>query len=117
MDVKVAGMQRVAEAKYADANARASRGGDPIDIALAVAGRFEGATQQVIQVNEGADAPMTSRVTVLRDGLLDDSVRGERWDVVLARTDVGTWRITDVRRAWRCWRGAKSRQFATDPCP
>ena len=25
------------------------------------------------------------RVTVLRDGLLDDAVRGERWDLVLRR--------------------------------
>jgi hypothetical protein len=110
-------MQRLAEAQYAEAKALASRGGTPLDIALAVAGSFEGRTQHVIQVNEGAEAPTASRVTVLRDGLLDDSVRGERWDISLERTADGVWRIKEVKRAWRCRRGAQTDSFAATRCP
>lgn len=117
IEVKVAGMQRVASTQYAAASALASRGGTPLDIALAVAGAFEGETQHVIQVNEGADAPTASRVTVLRDGLLDDSVRGERWDIALERNAAGQWQIKEVKRAWRCWRGAQTKWFAATPCP
>jgi hypothetical protein len=116
-DVKVTGTQRVAEARFADATALASRGGNPIDVALAVAGPFEGSTQHIIQVNEGAEAPTASRVTVLRDGLLDDSVRGERWDIALEKTAEGAWRIKEVRRAWRCRRGAQTGSFAATRCP
>jgi len=116
-EVKVTSMQRVAEAQYADAQAVASRGAAPLDIALAIAGPFEGSTQHVIQVNEGAEAPVAARVTVLRDGLLDDSVRGERWDIALARSADGAWKIKEVRRAWRCWRGPHTRTFAASRCP
>ena len=116
-DVKVTATQRVAEARYADATVLAARGGTPLAIALAVAGPFEGSTQHVIQINEGAEAPTASRVAVLRDGLLDDSVRGERWDVALERTADGAWRIKEVTRAWRCRRGAQLDRFATMRCP
>lgn len=116
-DVKVTGMQRVAEAQYADASSLASRGGTPLDIALAVAGPFEGATQHIIQVNEGAEAPTASRVTLLRDGLLDDSVRGERWEIALERSAEGAWRIKEVKRAWRCRRGAQTGSFVATRCP
>jgi len=107
----------VAVTEYRTAAALAARGSSPIDIALAVAGPFEGATQHVIQANEGSEAPTASRVTVLRDGLLDDSVRGERWDITLQRTAAGVWSIEDVKRAWRCRRGGQPNSFAATRCP
>ena len=116
-DVPVAGTAIVAPAEYAQASAVAARGGTPLDIALAVAGAFEGSMQHVIQVNEGGEAPVASRVTVLRDGLLDDSIGGERWDVALARSNAGAWKISEVKRAWRCRRGANTHQFAAGRCP
>ena len=80
-------------------------------------GEFAGSTQHIIQINEGSEAPSASRITVVRDGLLDDSVRGERWDIVLQRTGAGRWRIAEVKRAWRCWRGEPTDRFATSLCP
>lgn len=115
--VPVAHMQSVAPATFAAAAAVAERGGTPIEIALAIAGAFDGATQQVIQVNAGSEAPSASHVTVLRDGLLDDSVRGERWEVTLKRTPSGRWEISEVKRAWRCRRGELPDRFATVRCP
>jgi hypothetical protein len=117
LDLKVRGMQRVDQAQYANASALALRGGTPFDIALTVAGAFEGSIQHVIQVNETSEAPSASRVTVLRDGLLDDSIRGERWDISLERTSAGAWRIREVKRAWRCWRGEEANRFAATACP
>ena len=66
---------------------------------LKIAGEFEGATQHIIQVNEGSETPSASRITVLRDGLLDDSVRGVRWDIALEKTTTGVWRIKAVQRS------------------
>jgi hypothetical protein len=114
--VPVADMKAVPSAEFAKAAAVAERGGTPVEIALAIAGPFEGSTQHIIQVNEGAEAPSASRVTVLRDGLLDDSVRGDRWDIVLEKTPAGAWKIKEVKRAWRCRRGDPVERFATTPC-
>jgi hypothetical protein len=54
---------------------------------------------------------------VVRDGLLDDSVRGLRWEVALERTQAGGWRIAEVKRAVRCRRGADTERFLAGPCP
>jgi len=113
----VAAMKRVAPAEYRKASDLAERGGAPLDIALAIAGTFEGSTQHILQVNDGGEAPSASRITIVRDGLLDDSVRGARWDIALARTGAGRWRIMEVKRAWRCRRGEPRDRFAAVTCP
>lgn len=109
-------MTAVAPGRYSAASDLAANGASPIEIALRAAGRFEGSTQVVLQSNNVPEAPLRSRVTVVRDGLLDDAVRGERWDVELERSTAGAWRIRSVRRAWLCRRGHLDR-FATAPCP
>jgi hypothetical protein len=116
-EIPVADAKLVAPAAYSQASALAARGGAALDIALAIVGEFAGSTQHIIQINEGSEAPSASRITVVRDGLLDDSVGGERWDIVLQRTGAGRWRIAEVKRAWRCWRGEPTDRFATSLCP
>jgi len=117
IDLPVAGTALVPASRYHDALSRAARTSAPVDLALSVAGAFEGARQLIVQTNESAESPSASRVTVIRDGLLDDAVRTERWDVALARTVAGTWEVRDVRKSWRCWRGGKTEEFAAKPCP
>ena len=73
--------------------------------------------QLIAQANEGAESPSASRVTVIRDGLLDDAVRAERWDIHLGRTAAGGWEIRQVTKAWRCWRGEQTAGFAAQRCP
>jgi hypothetical protein len=116
-DIAVAGSQAVPSSDYREAAATAARGGTPVDIALAIAGRFEGSAQHIIQLNEGSESPVSSHVTVLRDGLLDDSIRGQRWDITLERSASGPWRIRNVQLAWRCWRGADTGRFIVVRCP
>jgi hypothetical protein len=116
-ELPVADARVVAPDDYREASALAARGGAPLDVALKVVGAFEGSAQQIIQVNDGGEAPSRSRITIVRDGLLDDAVRGERWDVALERTAAGRWRITEVKRAWRCRRGAPTDAFAAARCP
>jgi len=117
IDLPVAGRALVPKAQYGDAAPRAARTDSPVDVALSVVGPFEGARQLIVQVNEGAESPSASRVTVIRDGLLDDAVRSERWDIALTRTAAGTWEIREVAKAWRCWRGAMTAGFAAKSCP
>jgi hypothetical protein len=116
-DIAVAGSLAVPSSDYKEAAAAAAQGGTPVDIALAVAGRFEGSAQHIIQVNDGGESPVSSHVTVLRDGLLDDSIRGQRWDISLERSASGPWRIKHVQLAWRCRRGADTERFIAVRCP
>lgn len=117
IDLPVAGRADVPAAQFRDAAARAARKGSPVDIALAVAGPFEGKQQLVVQVNESAESPSAARVTVIRDGLLDDAVRSQRWDIDFGRTAAGAWQARQVGKSWRYWRGAAADGFAARPCP
>jgi hypothetical protein len=92
-EVPVVEMKLVAPAEYRTASAFALRGSAPLEIVLKIVGEFEGSTQHIIQVNEGSEAPSVTRITVVRDGLMDDSVRGERWDITLERTTASLWRV------------------------
>lgn len=117
MDLPVIDMQLVTRADYAEASALAAGGGSPLDIALKIAGTPEATTQHILQVNDRGEAPSRSLVTVLRDGFLDDSIRGERWDIALERTPAAAWKIAEVKRAWRCRRGESLDRFTAVPCP
>ena len=117
IDLPVADRELIAAAQWRDAEVRAARMGSPVEIALAVAGAFEGRQQLIVQVNEGAEASSAARVTVIRDGLLDDAVRSQRWDIEFTRTAAGAWQVRQVRKAWRCWRGSVSAGFGAQPCP
>jgi hypothetical protein len=117
VDLAVTGSQIVPRSHYQESSSRVASTGSPVDVALSVAGAFEGARQVIVQTNERAESPKGSRVTVIRDGLLDDSVRTARWDIDLSRSAMGRWEITSVTKAWRCWRGTRPPGFAALPCP
>ncbi len=117
IDLPVIGTALVPASQYREATARAASAGSPVDIALSIAGAFEGRRQLIVLTNESAESPSASRVIVIRDGLLDDAVRTLRWDISLARTAAGPWEVTEVRTAWRCWRGVKAVGLTAKPCP
>lgn len=117
MELPVIGMRLVDPADYAEASALAASGASPLDIALKIAGKSEAATQHIVQVNDRVEAPSRSHVMVLRDGLLDDSIRGERWDIALEMTPAAAWKIGEVKRAWLCRRGEILDRFTAASCP
>ena len=117
IDLPVADSALVPKPKYRDVSSRAASTGSPVDMALGVVGAFAGMRQLIVQTNAGAETPSASRVTVIRDGLLDDAVRTERWDIDLARSAAGAWKIRQINKSWRCWRGGATDRFAAQPCP
>jgi hypothetical protein len=117
LDAPVASAKLIPAERYQGAAASAAAGASALDIALQIAGEFEGTAQQLTQLNEGSEAPSATRVTVVRDGLPDDSIRAQRWDILLERAAGGGWTIREVKEAWLCWRGGSQDRFAADPCP
>ena len=63
---------------------------------------------------EGAD---TTAVVVIRDGFLDDSVRGDWHRIVFSRESDRTWRVHSARRAFRCYRGHHLESYSRQWCP
>jgi hypothetical protein len=63
---------------------------------------------------EGAD---TTVVVLIRDGFLDDSVRGD-WNKIIYELQTDrTWRIQSVQRAYRCYRGQNQDSYTRMRCP
>ena len=56
-----------------------------------------------------------STIIVVRDGFLDDSVRGDIHEIVLEKTGE-QWEIKSAKRAFRCWRSSESTTYSADTC-
>jgi hypothetical protein len=55
-------------------------------------------------------------VTVERDGLLDDSVRAVRYEILLEKTADGTWRLRSAKRTQACHRDRGHQDFSPQLC-
>ena len=63
---------------------------------------------------EGSSGEAT--VTVTREGLADDSVRAVRYELLLERTEEGTWRLRSARRLQRCQPERGHQGFSAQLC-
>jgi hypothetical protein len=64
----------------------------------------------------GPEGAGPATVTLLLDGLLDDSIRARRYVLTLSRRDDGTWRIDAATWAQRCNEGRGHQGFSPEPC-
>ena len=65
---------------------------------------------------QGTSTGDTGSVSVLIDGLGDDSVRARRYELALTRREDGSWRIDSARWAQRCHEGRGHQDFSPEPC-
>lgn len=57
-----------------------------------------------------------AKVIPINDGLSDDSVRAERYELELLRQPDGSWLLSRVHRSWRCWPNRGHASFSAVPC-
>lgn len=70
---------------------------------------FDASLVTMTQERPRGEAPDSAVVTVVLDGLLDDSVQGTWYQLVLEPADAGAyWRVREARVAYRCWPGRGS---------
>jgi hypothetical protein len=55
-------------------------------------------------------------LVVTLDRLSDDSVRAERYALVLERQEDGSLRLVSAHRTWRCWERRGHQDFSTELC-
>lgn len=92
--------------------------GDQISVAVRFLGGVEARCISITKIDNRGECADTSIVTVIQDGFLDDSMRGQ-WDMIfLYRNENNNWVIFESRRAWRCWRGDyQIESFGSNMCP
>ena len=97
--------------------AGASWPGSPLEITVELFGGDEDTRSVILkeELNRGEGAD-TVVVVMVRDGFLDDSIRGYWERIVYHRQPDGTWRVIDLRRAYRCWRGHHTDTYSAHRC-
>lgn len=73
------------------------------------------ARRSSVVVESNPDGGDTATATVTLDGLLDDSVRSLRFDLVLERSGE-TWRLRSSEVTQRCAQGRGHQDFSPAPC-
>jgi hypothetical protein len=73
------------------------------------------ATITSIDARSGPEGNGPTVVTVTLDGLLDDSIQSERWELSFEPVD-STYRLSEARWAQRCRAGRGHAAFSAEPC-
>ena len=89
---------------------------DPIRVVLEYMDSRGSRLVNIQREDESGEAADSTTVTIVEDGYLDDSVRGTWTRFKMVRVDDHTWRITDIQRAYRCWRGHHKDSYSAQPC-
>jgi hypothetical protein len=90
---------------------------DPAQIIARTFGGFSDTRSKTVEfVAPTADGADTLRVTITSDGLMDDSVRGEKIRLELKADNKGVWQFTAASKAWRCQPGRGRQDYSTTKC-
>jgi hypothetical protein len=74
------------------------------------------ATQRSFQATTTGEGSVSASATLTLEGLFDDSVRAQRYELELSARDDGTWEIESATWAQRCHEGRGHQDFSSAPC-
>jgi hypothetical protein len=74
------------------------------------------ASNRSFQATSAGEGGGTATASLLLDGLPDDSVRSQRYDLTLSRRKDGTWRIDAAQWSQRCQQGRGHQNFSPELC-
>jgi hypothetical protein len=89
---------------------------DPVLVSLKFIGPSEGMTQTIERSYDNPESPKTAQVIITNEKLLDDSVMGVRYKLVLNRNENGSWVIDSSGKAMKCWKGRGHANYSKEPC-
>ncbi|MEZ5429299.1 MAG: hypothetical protein R2747_23830 [Pyrinomonadaceae bacterium] len=89
----------------------------PTQVAANLAGRFDEALSRKIEMVLQPGEP-TGLITVLitDDGFADDSVRGEKFKLVIRSDENGFFKVISAGRSQVCWPGRGHQDYSPEPC-
>jgi len=86
---------------------------DTLQVALKFVGPFEGDTRLI---SHKKNNPRQERITITIDGLFDESIRGELYQLSLEKNQRGLWQLKEAQKAWRCWCQRGHDDFSIEFC-
>jgi hypothetical protein len=90
---------------------------EPAQIIARTFGGFSEMRSKTVEfVAPTADGADTLTVTITSDGLMDDSVRGEKFRLELKADKQGVWKFTSAGKSWRCQPGRGNQDFSITKC-
>ena len=91
---------------------------EPIDVVEQfIWGKIGGARYTWLEKQDNrVEWPDSTVITLTREGYADDSVRGDWHRVTLYRLPDGTWRLSEARRAFRCYRSHQRDSYGERLC-
>ena len=70
----------------------------------------------LIFIKGSGERPSEYKITIIADGFLDDSVRGQRDEIIVIRNQFKIWYLKSVKKAWRCWSDRGHSHYSIEPC-
>ena len=65
---------------------------------------------------DNIESPKNIYISIMRDGFLDDSVRGDIQKIKLSKNSKGKWKVISIKKAISCWRRDKL-IYSSELCP
>lgn len=65
---------------------------------------------------DNIESPKKIDINILRDGFLDDSIRGDIHHIKLKKSNKGIWKVISIKKTTSCWRN-KQQIYSTNICP
>lgn len=99
----------------------ARRGNDwvksPMQILTRLTGDFSEMKNRTIELTTPTgEASGEILVTIINDGLLDDSVRSEKYMYKLEKTSGSIWKVTSAQKSWQCQQNRGHQDFSAVLC-
>jgi hypothetical protein len=89
----------------------------PIDAAITYVGLdAASAARKTVESRTEGEGGGATTVLVTLDGLFDDSVRAQRFELVLAQAGDGAWELRSAVATQRCHAGRGHQGFSAEPC-
>jgi hypothetical protein len=89
---------------------------DPVLVSLKFIGPSEGKTQTIERTYSSTESPDTATVVITNEKLLDDSVMGVRYKLVLSKNETAAWIIGRAGKAVKCWEGRGHMDYSKEAC-
>ncbi len=67
---------------------------------------------------DNTENPESVELTIVRDGFLDDSIRGDIHYLKLKKSSEGIWKVVLMKKAISCWRDRQNKEpvYSLGPC-
>ena len=89
----------------------------PMEVVVKLVGKMQEVKSRTMQfVSPSAEGSDLMTVTVMDEGLLDDSVSSEKLVLKLKRGSGGVWKVLSGQRSWKCWQGRGHQNYSAVPC-